>query len=312
VISALEQVAWEGSAPGARHDAGVIRIARSPRLAVTAATFSGVLLASVTGFSGPVLAAQGPTPVVRIQSDRSVHADEPVTVAIYRVSKGASVTVAWGDGATTRITGGCPGTVAAAHPRRCSARVQHAYQSAGRFTILVTRAPFRAHRAVLHVTGAIGGSGSGQGSSAPPAPVTSRPAAQPTGWQERMLSQVNSLRAAAGAPALTWCDRLGATAQDYATVMAQTGHYGHVGADGSEPWDRMTAHGYQWHGAAENIAAGYDDVDSVMVGWRNSSGHYANIVNPSFEHVGFGSATTASGPYGTYWVQNFGYGGSCS
>jgi uncharacterized protein YkwD len=126
-----------------------------------------------------------------------------------------------------------------------------------------------------------------------------------------MLDRVNSIRTAVGAPPLVLCARLEATAQDYATLMADTGRYGHVGPDGSEPWDRMSAHGYQWRGAAENIAAGFDGVDAVMDGWRNSPGHYANIVNPSFVHVGFGWATGSAGSFHNYWVQNFGYGGQC-
>jgi uncharacterized protein YkwD len=85
-----------------------------------------------------------------------------------------------------------------------------------------------------------------------------------------------------------------------------------VGPDGSQPWDRMSAHGYQWREAAENIAAGFNDVDAVMTGWRNSPGHYANIISPTLEHVGFGSATNPSSIYGNYWVQNFGRGGTCS
>ena len=261
--------------------------ARAVLVAVTALVGLGV---TATVQAAP--AATGPAPVIQFPRDRSVMAHEPVRVTLFRLSSGAPVTVTWGDGATTEVTGGCAGSVARAHPRRCSARVKHAYTSAGTFTIRVSRAAFRTHQAVLEVIANAG------------APTVN--------WQDQMLATVNDLRTAAGAPPLTLCARLTATAQDYATLMATTGHYGHVGPDGSEPWDRMTAHGYQWRGAAENIAAGFDDVSAVMDGWRNSPGHYANIVDPSFEHVGFGWATGAKGQFGDYWVQNFGAGGTCS
>ncbi len=93
--------------------------------------------------------------------------------------------------------------------------------------------------------------------------------------------------------------------------MATTNHYGHVGPNGSEPWERMSAEGYRWRAAAENIAAGQRGVAAVMTSWRESSGHYANMVNPDYEHVGFGYYREDGSQYRTYWVQNFGRGGGC-
>ena len=130
-------------------------------------------------------------------------------------------------------------------------------------------------------------------------------------WQARMLDEVNSLRRAVGARPLTLCPALTEAAQDYAQTMAMTGHYGHVGVDGSLPWDRMKAHGYSWTGAAENIAGGYNKVPVVMQAWHDSSGHYVNLVNPALQHVGFGKATIEGSPLGTYWVQDFAAGGHC-
>ena len=126
-----------------------------------------------------------------------------------------------------------------------------------------------------------------------------------------MLDAVNSLRRTAGVPPVRLCPALTAAAQDYAQTMASTGHYGHVGVDGSQPWDRMKAHGYTWRGAAENIAAGYSKVPVVMQAWHASEGHYVNLVNPALLHVGFGKATVSDSPMGTYWVQDFAYGGRC-
>jgi uncharacterized protein YkwD len=259
---------------------------------------------AVTPSSG---ATANPAPVVRVQSDRNVRPLDPVNVAVYRVSGSKPVTVVWGDGARTRITGRCSAAVAARHPFKCSAKVSHAYRSTGVFKIVVSRAPYSAYRAVLRVAGTKAPANAPAAAAAPPTATSSAAA-----WQEQMLSRVNALRSAAGAAPVALCTRLLSSAQDYASLMANSNYYGHVGPDGSEPWDRMSAHGYQWRGAAENIAAGFSDLDEVMKAWQSSPGHYANIVNPEFEHVGFGMATQDSSTYGTYWVQHFGRGGTCS
>jgi uncharacterized protein YkwD len=126
-----------------------------------------------------------------------------------------------------------------------------------------------------------------------------------------MLAQVNTLRQQAGVGPVTLCANLTAAAQDYASVMATKNHYGHVGLDGSQPWDRMTASGYAWQGAGENIAGGFDTTTAVMAGWRASPHHYDNLVNPSYTHIGLGRASDPTSTYHSYWVQDFGYGGAC-
>ncbi len=139
--------------------------------------------------------------------------------------------------------------------------------------------------------------------------VTLDVAALPAGWQKDMLRQVNVLRAGIGAGPLKLCAPIAKAAQKYATLMADTGHYDHRGPDGRSPWDRMDAAGYEWRAAAENIARGQVDVTDVMQAWIGSSGHYKNLVNKSFDHVGFGGSASSDGEIS--WVQNFGAGGKC-
>lgn len=133
----------------------------------------------------------------------------------------------------------------------------------------------------------------------------------PRGWRRAMLVRVNELRARVGAPPLRPCASLRRTAEHYAIAMASADHFGHVGTDGSEPWDRMTREGYRWHDAAENIAAGQRSVDEVMDDWIASPEHYANLVNPNVRDVGFGFSDDPGTTYGSYWVQNFGRGRGC-
>jgi uncharacterized protein YkwD len=107
------------------------------------------------------------------------------------------------------------------------------------------------------------------------------------------------------------CAALRRSAQEYAMVMARTDYYGHVGPDGTQPWDRMRSEGYRWRQAAENIAAGQTTIQQVMTAWIQSPHHYANLIDPDLRHVGFGFAADVSSTYRSYWVQNFGRGKGC-
>jgi uncharacterized protein YkwD len=143
----------------------------------------------------------------------------------------------------------------------------------------------------------------------PAPPATPAPPANTT-WQAKMIAAVNAERAKQNLQPVTACASLGRAAQGYADTMAVTKHFDHTGADGSTLSSRTKAAGYITTGGgwsvAENIAAGYTDVASVMKGWMNSAGHRANIMAPELRHIGVGWATN-----GNYWVQDFGAGGAC-
>lgn len=54
---------------------------------------------------------------------------------------------------------------------------------------------------------------------------------------------------------------------------------------------------------AENIAMGQSSGSEVLRSWMNSSGHRANILNPSHTRIGVAAYTT---PQGTiFWCQQF-------
>jgi uncharacterized protein YkwD len=144
-----------------------------------------------------------------------------------------------------------------------------------------------------------------------PATVGSHQQVLPDGWRADMLARVNSVRAGAGLVPLRSCDSLRRTAQDYALVMAQNRTFGHVGPDGTAPWDRMRANGFDWRAAAENIATGQGSIDEVMRRWLESPSHYANVMDPRMRQVGFGFAVVPGTGGETYWVQDFGRGRGC-
>lgn len=147
-------------------------------------------------------------------------------------------------------------------------------------------------------------------SAAVPVASAVRRAEQPA-WAVSMLKQVNAVRAKVGARPLVLCPPLMRATAKYALLMATTGHFDHVGPDGSEPWDRGRAEGYRYRAYGENIAEGQDTVKAVMDAWVHSPGHYANLIGRQFTHLGVGHAVSDTGEYGDYWVQNFGAGGRC-
>ena len=140
--------------------------------------------------------------------------------------------------------------------------------------------------------------------------VLSACAPAPTDWQSEMVASVNAQRAAAGAPPLARCGTLERAAQAHSEDQAAAASMTHVGTDGSNLRTRVERSGYVgWNGIAENVAAGYADVPSVMDGWMTSSGHRANLLNPSYTHIGVGRAPSGSGAM--YWTQDFGLNGAC-
>ena len=71
---------------------------------------------------------------------------------------------------------------------------------------------------------------------------------------------------------------------------------------------RISAVGFRWSNAGENIAAGFQTPASVVRAWMASPGHCRNILSPLFIDVGTGvrlSARSGSGGAGT-WTQDFG------
>ncbi|OQB88399.1 MAG: Cysteine-rich secretory protein family protein [Verrucomicrobia bacterium ADurb.Bin118] len=77
-----------------------------------------------------------------------------------------------------------------------------------------------------------------------------------------------------------------------------------------EPWDRLTAEGYVWNQAAENIAADYPDAEAVYVGWWKSEGHRLNMCDASLREIGNGYFYWAASNYRRYYTMDLGRSGA--
>ena len=60
-----------------------------------------------------------------------------------------------------------------------------------------------------------------------------------------------------------WCSAALAHSED----MADNNYFGHTGSDGSTLGDRANAAGFTTFPIGENVAAGYDDVRSLVLAW---------------------------------------------
>lgn len=107
------------------------------------------------------------------------------------------------------------------------------------------------------------------------------------------LWKLNSLRLRNEQAKLEPNGKLDDAAQAYACLLAQTGHFDHVGPDGSTPSDRILEAGYQFCVNAENLAKGYPSIDKALIGWISSPGHYRNLIRPNVKEVGLGVAYLA-------------------
>ena len=122
----------------------------------------------------------------------------------------------------------------------------------------------------------------------------------------RVVALTNTQRRMHGCRALTVNATLTRVAQVHTTDMAAHNYFSHYSRNGASPSDRMTAAGYRYSYAAENIAAGQPNADVVMVAWMKSPGHRANILNCHLTQIGVGYSVNPGSTYNTYWTQDFG------
>jgi uncharacterized protein YkwD len=122
--------------------------------------------------------------------------------------------------------------------------------------------------------------------------------------QSAVVCLINHQRSKRHLPRLHQSQRLNRSAQGWTNSMVRHDAFTHGGDFAA----RITAVGFDWSMAGENIAAGYDTPASVVRAWMASAGHCENILSPSFADVGTGvsgRSVPGSGGAGT-WTQDFG------
>jgi uncharacterized protein YkwD len=101
-----------------------------------------------------------------------------------------------------------------------------------------------------------------------------------------VISLTNQQRVNNGLPALSYNSRLTQAAQNQASYMFEKDYWAHYAPDGTSPWSFVTAAGYSYSTAGQNLAKDFDTSSGVVTGWMNSPEHRANILNSSFRDTG--------------------------
>jgi uncharacterized protein YkwD len=89
-------------------------------------------------------------------------------------------------------------------------------------------------------------------------------------------------------------------AETQAVAMARADVLSHDIAGGLS--SRMAASGAPCRACAENVAAGYGSVGQVFAGWKVSSGHNANLLNPSMRRIGIAMTSAPNSRFKNYWA----------
>ena len=98
---------------------------------------------------------------------------------------------------------------------------------------------------------------------------------------------------------------LDVVARGHAGWLAETGKLSHTGRGGSSLATRLSAVGYPWLRAAENIAAGQSLPSETLAQWLGSSGHCRELMSPASRETGIGYAYSTTSVYRHFWTEDF-------
>ncbi len=107
-------------------------------------------------------------------------------------------------------------------------------------------------------------------------------------YEQQVVELTNQERAKHGLALLSIDSELAKVARAKSKDMAEHGYFDHTSPTYGTPFDMMDEFGVTYQTAGENIARGQFTPEEVVQAWMNSEGHRANILNPSYTHIGVG------------------------
>jgi uncharacterized protein YkwD len=117
-----------------------------------------------------------------------------------------------------------------------------------------------------------------------------------------VVCEINLQRSAHGLPGLAESGALDSSAQGWSQTMVATNQFSH----GPSFSARISAAGYPWGSAGENIASGYLTPRAVVARWMASLEHCRNILSPTFRDVGIGEVPAGvGGASAATWTGDF-------
>ena len=121
--------------------------------------------------------------------------------------------------------------------------------------------------------------------------------------EAEVIRLVNIERSKKGLQALKADWEISRVARYKSQDMINKKYFSHTSPRYGSPFKMLETFGIRFSSAGENIAYGQQTPAAVMKSWMNSSGHRANILSPSYTHIGVGLAKSSSGV--CYWTQMF-------
>ncbi|MDO8508268.1 MAG: CAP domain-containing protein [Nanoarchaeota archaeon] len=104
------------------------------------------------------------------------------------------------------------------------------------------------------------------------------------------LNLVNEERAKLGRGVLTYNDKLTKAGVLHAEDMIDKNYFSHTSIDGRSFVQRINEQGYGYSAIGENIAyhSGTPSASKVFSMWKNSPGHYSNMISSKYTEMGLG------------------------
>lgn len=124
----------------------------------------------------------------------------------------------------------------------------------------------------------------------------------------KMIEMTNAERTKKGIAPLKFDEGLTAAAMVRARESASS--FSHTRPNKRSFYTVLDDFNLTWMSAAENIAggnaaAGGSSPQMAMNLWKNSSGHYNNMIDDEYNKIGIGCIYIPNSTYGYYWVQLF-------
>lgn len=119
-------------------------------------------------------------------------------------------------------------------------------------------------------------------------------------YEKEVIRLVNEIRTKNGLGQLAEDWELSRVARYKSQDMKDNNYFSHTSPVYGSPFDMIKSFGISYRAAAENIAKGQKTPQEVVNAWMNSSGHRANILNPTYTKTGVGYVSN-----GSIWTQMF-------
>jgi uncharacterized protein YkwD len=121
--------------------------------------------------------------------------------------------------------------------------------------------------------------------------------------QARAREQVCGNQRMAATTPIRWDVNAMSAARSQALFLQQANQFGHTGENGSHVGDRLKATGFVWQKVGENLAAGFNSVEEVVISWLASPSHCRVLMTPEFNVVGVSYvAGEEDNTYANYWA----------